>query len=381
MDTKWLDDSIVSQKKDGWGAEDLTTLKGAVNLAKEVNASGQPWFINVLTAGTHHPFNLPSEWQNISGLNEEMDSFAFLDDALSQMYKALNIEGLLENTLLIITNDEAAGQGNVDSMAESLSHHHAPLYVKAPGLGSEEVLDVYAHSDLALSVCDFLSIESCEKYFVGRSLFRKYNKPRFLAFSNVYARNVFALWDDAHFTRCDYRFLNCLDFNGAIFSQNYEIAPTPRENMAGLQAFVTSSDWQNPGQSLEKFRLVNESVVRFRNKKELQTFFISPMLFLNEQKSIYGRYRFKVLQGSLRFEQTLSIPHIELWRVADVDLKKGDELNWTFEFPLPSVIHALSLRGYVTTTSKEDVLLQIEDTTIFLLDGVRKSNQLTISAR
>ncbi|MGC4063917.1 MAG: hypothetical protein QM784_04635 [Polyangiaceae bacterium] len=71
-------------------------------------------------------------------------------------------------------------------------------------------------SDIGLSILDYLGKPEAAPQFVGRSLFRRYTKPRTLYFANTYLHGIWALSPDTRdsftLTRCDESLEACQRF-------------------------------------------------------------------------------------------------------------------------------------------------------------------------
>ena len=192
-----------------WGVDDRTLLRQALALTRELSAADSPFFLTLLTVGTHHPRGVVPVTE--TGISR--DSFAaavdYLDSALGEFVSELDDEGLLDDTLLIITSDESHGARRAKKLRATLSTNWGPLVMVLPERQRLVIDAPYGQSDIALSILDYLGIDSTETDFIGRSVFREYHSPRRVYFGNLYLRQVGGV-DGAGFVfRCDAEGSDC----------------------------------------------------------------------------------------------------------------------------------------------------------------------------
>ena len=92
----------------GWGPDDRAFFEEAARLVVELDRGEAPWFLTLLTVGTHHPYAVPDEWAARWPTRKEA-AVAWLDAALEAFWARLEGEGILEDTLVVITSDESHG--------------------------------------------------------------------------------------------------------------------------------------------------------------------------------------------------------------------------------------------------------------------------------
>lgn len=181
--------------RSGWGVDDKTFLRRVRTEVLRLRREGEPYFLTVLTAGTHHPYAVPGE----PSLEAAM---TFLDAAVGELFAGLEADGVLDDTLVIVTSDESAGAvgGDADDAgreARELVQSHGLLLVQGAvdGLDSgppEAIRHPVVQSDLPLSLLDHLGLlePAGEAPFGGRSLFRHYPDDRPIPFANTYLRRA-----------------------------------------------------------------------------------------------------------------------------------------------------------------------------------------------
>jgi hypothetical protein len=91
---------------------------------------------------------------------------------------------------VILTSDESAGITRGDDLTRSLSQNWIPLVVFGPGVPVGTVPDLFSQPDLPLSVLDYLGLADRGPHLMGRSIFRRYDRPRPHYFANTYLRSA-----------------------------------------------------------------------------------------------------------------------------------------------------------------------------------------------
>lgn len=169
-----------------WGPDDGVFLDRAADRIAALNMRADPWFLTLLNVGTHHPFDIvPPGFDGHA--DDKVRAFEYLDVALGAFLSRLQNEGMLDNTVVILTSDESGGlEGRSGYALKELSRNLGLLAVVAPGLIAPAVQTTQqAQFDLPLSVTDLLGLPA-PAGFGGRSIFRSYAAPRTLyAYNNI----------------------------------------------------------------------------------------------------------------------------------------------------------------------------------------------------
>jgi len=128
--------------RNGWGVDDLTLMEETLAYL-DTTPADQPWFIGVLTSGTHSPYNMPG----LASPNRR-DALHYADRAVATLIAGLRDRGLLHNTVVILTSDEGreveAGAGFLNDLALN----RLPLIVLHPDLPAQAVPDYLMNTDL-----------------------------------------------------------------------------------------------------------------------------------------------------------------------------------------------------------------------------------------
>jgi hypothetical protein len=227
-------DKFIS--KNAWGIDDRSLFNNAFLEITQL-PGGNPWFMTLLTTGTHHPYNVPG---NASPTLEEALQYA--DNALKELISALTINGSMKNTLLLISSDESAfaeGEG----MLGELVGNHLPLVVLAPGINGPTVNRTpFEQSDIPLSLMDYLG--SDEDNYRGRSIFRTYESRRHLIFGNMLTSRIYDYTPDNTLYVCT-KSLECQALqssDGHIFGGSYAETETDSRHVADLRIFLYANE-------------------------------------------------------------------------------------------------------------------------------------------
>jgi len=156
-----------------WGMDDKSYFEGALSYVQQLRKQRQPWMLTLLTVGTHQPYSAPPEYLQRHA-NPKLAAIAYLDDAVADFLDALEKQGVLKNTLVIVTSDESHGLENVRlASAWGFNLLLAPEQAQLPALKQ----GVYGHIDLSASVLDYFAFP-VPSNISGRSLLRDYAQGR-----------------------------------------------------------------------------------------------------------------------------------------------------------------------------------------------------------
>jgi hypothetical protein len=169
----------------GWGVADKVLFAEALKEIKTLHKCGQPWFVTLFTGGTHYPYTVPGV---ISPTQAQ--AIAAMDTSLKEFLSGAEKEGLLRNTLVVITSDEAT-ESSGKGIQRELAMHHIPLVVVTPQVsGSQRPAGIFTQRDLLVSICDYLGLKV--QSMAGRSIFRSYRDDQTVIFGNVYTSRRYA---------------------------------------------------------------------------------------------------------------------------------------------------------------------------------------------
>ncbi|GAH82717.1 unnamed protein product, partial [marine sediment metagenome] len=91
-----------------WGPDDKAFFEQAADFIENLNKKPNPWFLTLLTVGTHHPSAVPEELVEKFSSRKEA-AIVYLDQALGDFFKRLKDSGILDDTLVLFVTDESHG--------------------------------------------------------------------------------------------------------------------------------------------------------------------------------------------------------------------------------------------------------------------------------
>ena len=209
--TEWLAENGAITGK--WGVDDNVLLnKVSEFIDNQLETDSRPWFLTVLSAGTHHPFIVPKSFESSETKGSFAHAIAYLNVAFEGFIERLNNSGILNNTLVVITSDESFGRHEVRDLNELLrSQAFGTLTVLAPNIKHQTVKEPFMQMDIPISITDYLGLDN-EEQLGGRSVFRLYDKNRVLPFANTYLRTSAMFDEDGSLTTCEENLINCRSF-------------------------------------------------------------------------------------------------------------------------------------------------------------------------
>lgn len=163
-----------------WGKDDKAFFEGALDYVGQLKKQKQPWMLTLLTVGTHQPYSAPEDYLQRYETPKQA-AVGYLDDALDEFLSGLERQGILKDTLVVITSDESHGIDGV-RLASSWGFNLtlAPEQAQLPRLNA----GVYGHVDLSTSILDYFDLP-VPTALSGRSLFRDYDSGReIMSFTN-----------------------------------------------------------------------------------------------------------------------------------------------------------------------------------------------------
>jgi arylsulfatase A-like enzyme len=166
-----------------FGYEDRAATKPALEWARDVSEDGKPFFLNILTLTSHHPYDVPDSFEKKdygtpdAELNAYFNSLRYTDDFLREFLTEMSSTGLADNTVYFILGDHGEAfrehmektHGNV-VWDEALT---VPAVIYGPDLipSGPRISGARQHIDLLPTVADLLNTTLSGGYLPGRSLF------------------------------------------------------------------------------------------------------------------------------------------------------------------------------------------------------------------
>ena len=200
----------TAHNRNHWGVDDRTFLDSGADLVLELDRAPEPWFLTLLTVGTHHRYNVPPDFECDAEPGSAAWAFSYLDLAVGEFVARLDQAGVLDDTLVLITSDESqASEEGASDARNLLTHGWGFLIALLPSAESELVDQVFAQPDIPISVLDSLGLDSRRPNWTGRSVFRRYDKGRDVYWGNTYLGIVAGLSPELDLTICTEDFADC----------------------------------------------------------------------------------------------------------------------------------------------------------------------------
>lgn len=181
-----------------WGMDDKAYFEGALTYVRQLRQNKQPWMLTLLTVGTHQPYAAPEDYL-ARFENPKQAAVAYMDDAVDSFLSSLEKQGVLKDTLVIITSDESHGIEDVRlASAWGFNLVLAPEQAQLPAVKT----GIYGHVDLSASVLDYFALP-VPANIAGRSLFRQYSSGReIMSYTNGLLRQHDG---KGEFTECNFQ--------------------------------------------------------------------------------------------------------------------------------------------------------------------------------
>ena len=181
-----------------WGMDDKSYFEGALTYVQQLRKQKQPWMLTLMTVGTHQPYAADEDYLARYD-SPKQAAVGYLDDAIDSFLSGLEKQGVLKDTLVIITSDESHGLEGVRlASAWGFNLVLAPEQAALPALKQ----GVYGHVDLTASVLDYFELP-VPANISGRSLFRDYSTGReIMSYTNGMLREHDG---KGQFTECNFQ--------------------------------------------------------------------------------------------------------------------------------------------------------------------------------
>ena len=181
-----------------WGMDDKAYFEGALTYIQQLRQKPQPWMLTLLTVGTHQPYSAPPAYLERHP-TAKLAAIAYLDDAVADFLDALQAQGVLKDTLVMVTSDESHGLENVRlASAWGFNLLLAPEQADLPSRKQ----GTYGAVDLTATVLDYFAFP-VPANISGRSMLREYNSGReIMSYTNGLIRHHDGL---GTLTECDFQ--------------------------------------------------------------------------------------------------------------------------------------------------------------------------------
>jgi hypothetical protein len=234
-----------------WGVDDRGFFEASLDLIGELNRERKPWFLTLLTVGTHHRFNVPLSFEGTHEAGSAAWAFEYLDQAIGEFISGLDAAGVLEDTLVLITSDESQAMdiGAPDS-SKLLSQAWGFLIALLPTGETGINGDIFAQTDIPISVADYLGLETSQPSFTGRSVFRRYDRGREVYWGNTHLGMVAGLTLGKELITCTEDFASCsvrATVAGKLFAPDGQMRAPTADEVDWLRGVALQSLVSDPG--------------------------------------------------------------------------------------------------------------------------------------
>lgn len=322
-----------------WGVDDESLMQHAMERIRGLAQKDKPWFVTVLTAGTHHPFNIPPP-QRRTRDRGYANAYLAADRSLEYLVSELRKDGLLDNTLLIITTDESNAKLAGDEVpAGQMSGNHGILIVHTPDKAVRANSNYFAQSDLTLSMLDYLGLPS-DRY-VGRSIFREYDAPRPIPFANVYLNRFYLFDGKDSLLMCDQNTMDCSGYRtseAGLFTGPYKPIPKSPMDIVQAQALIALNDTKISARARPR---VTQSHLQPQKKTRMQP--------QQAEVAIVFSGRAKKPQGYATSET--------IFRRRDIPVVVGETLVWKGKFSVQGPRQSKALLSFTVYEEGSDTPL------------------------
>ena len=225
----------------GWGVDDRTLYYATLDKMKILGENAKPWFITLLTVGTHHP-NRPVE----GAASNYETAVRYADNAIAEFYSNAEKMKLLENTIIVLTTDESHGPLG-DGTIPLIARNHgimAVLFPPGSARKSFRAEGLFAAHDFELSMVDYLGLST--QGMMGRSLFREYaREERSIIFGHTYA-GIFYYLSDKRLNVCNYDFVcSYYELKGDFLTDTTFKFGGYEHDTRTLKAIIQYNDWRD----------------------------------------------------------------------------------------------------------------------------------------
>ena len=219
-------------RRSRWGVDDRAFFEQAAEKIGRLEAGERPWFLTLLTVGTHHPYTVPPPYASPGRRESVRGAFAYLDRAVGEFMERIAALGIRDDTLILFVSDESAGDWGraTDPTSARLAQNWGFAVALVPEAQRGQVREPYDQIDVPVSVLDYLGLHGEVEGLFGRSLFRRYATGRHHFFANLNWRSYGAIDPGGRIVHCEYEGWRCNHWDasdGRIFAGN--LRPLPRD--------------------------------------------------------------------------------------------------------------------------------------------------------
>lgn len=171
----------------GFGASDEQLYKTAVKRMAELKQENKPFYMQLVTASSHHPFKIPQDkmWlplpDEIAGtqLGDYLEAAHYTDYAVGELVKMLKENDLYQDTMLVIYGDHFGLQPQDNdpqelsaklgiTYHERISRFNIPLIIRVPGVAPRQVVETAGgQMDILPTIANLLGVSLKDEDYVA----------------------------------------------------------------------------------------------------------------------------------------------------------------------------------------------------------------------
>ncbi len=361
-----------------WGVDDRAFLQQSLRMIEELRGAERPWFLTLLTSGTHHPKNIPEEALKEAQSDRTRFAFTYLDAAIGEFVAELEARGVLDDTLVLLTSDESQGlrgRGLGEGQIRP-SQNWGFLVAMLPGGAKLRVDYAQAQFDIALSTLDWLGLADYAHGFSGRSVFRHYAKPRALAFGNIYSNYVGGVSADGQLVLCSEDLKLCAQAttdDQRLFKKGIQMSPNVSADdfeflrtLAAESMLVSASGSRverGAASSTERdIHLSDESNFSIRDDvDDRQWVFGGQYLSVPANSRIDVDLEVEVMgeDGQVEVQHGLKTPQMNYFVERISDIRPGDRLHFRYSYSTAEPLTDLGIYLVVTRRAGSGLSLKL----------------------
>lgn len=216
---------------EGWGPPDPVFFPNVAQRLRELNRRHQPWFVTTLNVGTHHPFDIGEAAEAAMEQTSEVTAaiegaelpspqvarqraMKTMAQSLSEFLAELEQDGLLDNTLVVLTSDESGGFVRQDNETTPLNNNFGVLAIRPPANMAQDELAsetrLVAQLDVPLTILDATGHAHAAGNLIGRSLLvREPDSVRDLILADTYTGMKYFLRESGQLLACTEMMTRC----------------------------------------------------------------------------------------------------------------------------------------------------------------------------
>jgi len=220
-----------------WGIWDEPFLQ---YFANQMNTFKQPFYTTLFTVSSHHPYNLPEQYENKfkGGPKLVHRTIEYTDFALKRFFKKASSMPWFNNTLFVITADHASAEIAVPEYNSAWGYFSIPIFFFRPGEnGGGLKQEIIQQVDIMPTVLGYLHFN--EPYVAyGRDIFNDKRKP----FAFNYLNNMYQFFQGDYLLQFDgSKSLSLFQFKTDRYLKNNlinELPDTVMQMSNSLKAFI-----------------------------------------------------------------------------------------------------------------------------------------------